>query len=70
MAIQDLGDGNPDGTRLGLSATEKIGFLGATPVIKQTAALAAALTAGETTPADVAAAVVQITAALVAYGLL
>ncbi len=35
MAVRDLGDGRPDGTRLGQSATEKIGFFGlTTPIVR------------------------------------
>lgn len=39
MAIQQLADGNPDGTLMGQGATstDKIGFFGVTPVIQQTA---------------------------------
>lgn len=31
MAIKELSDGNPSGTRLGQSATDLVGFHGATP---------------------------------------
>lgn len=37
MAIKELSDGNPVGTRLGQSASDKIGFYGVTtPVAQQT----------------------------------
>lgn len=36
MAIQQLHDGNPDGSRYGQSSTEKLAFYGATPVVQQT----------------------------------
>ena len=36
MAIQDLGDGNPSGTRMGTASTDLIGFLGATPATQRT----------------------------------
>lgn len=36
MAVHYLGDNGPDGVVMGTSATEKIGFFGATPVVKQT----------------------------------
>lgn len=49
MAVEYLGDGNPDGTSLGLSATEKIGFYGTTPVVQAT--IAAAGTDATTTQA-------------------
>lgn len=71
MALKELSDGGPDGTRLGQSSTDKIGFFGlATPVVKATCTLAAALTAGTTTPANIAAAVDELHAALAAYGLI
>ena len=71
MALKELSDGSPDGTRLGQSSTDKIGFFGlTTPVVKATCTLAAALTAGTTTPANIAAAVDELHAALAAYGLI
>ena len=45
MAVQYLGDGNSDGTCLGLSATEKLGFYGTTPVVQTTVIAAVATTA-------------------------
>lgn len=42
-------DGNPDGVQYGGSATEKLGFYGATPVVQRSgAAQAAAATTGAT----------------------
>lgn len=35
MAIKQLSDGNPDGTNLGQSTTDKIGFYGLTTPIVQ-----------------------------------
>ena len=71
MPLKELSDGGADGTRLGQSSTDKIGFYGlATPIAKQTATLAAALTAGTTTPANIAAAVDELHAALSALGLI
>lgn len=71
MALKELSDGSPDGTRLGQSSTDKIGFFGlSTPVVRATCTLAAALTAGTTTPANIAAAVDELHAALAAYGLI
>ena len=71
MALKELSDGSPDGTRLGQSSTDKIGFYGlTTPVVKATCTLAAALTSGTTTPANIAAAVDELHAALAAYGLI
>lgn len=53
MALKELSDGGPDGTRLGQSATlDKLGFFGlATPIVQPTAANQAAITAGATTTA-------------------
>jgi hypothetical protein len=71
MALKELSDGSDDGTRLGQSSTDKIGFYGlTTPIVKRTCTLAAALTAGTTTPANIAAAVDELHAALAAYGLI
>ena len=35
-SVKQLADGRPDGSTLARSATEKLGFYGATPVAKQT----------------------------------
>ena len=43
MAVKQLSDGGPDGTRLGQSSTDLVGLYGATPVAKG-AALTAQLT--------------------------
>lgn len=42
--IKQLADGGPDGTQLGQSATDKVGFYGTTPVVQPTAAAQAAVT--------------------------
>lgn len=34
MAKKELSDGNPDGTSLGQSSTDKVGFFGATPAVR------------------------------------
>jgi hypothetical protein len=71
MAVEYLGSGSDDGTLLGRSSTDKLGFYGtSTPVAKQTCTLAAALTAGTTTPANIAAAVDELHAALAAAGII
>jgi predicted HD phosphohydrolase len=48
MAVKHLSDGNPDGTVLGQSSTDKVGLHGATPVAQRSgadqAAIGAALT--------------------------
>ncbi len=71
MATQQLSDGRSEGAVIGQSFSDKIGFYGtSTPVAKQTCTLAAALTAGTTTPANIAAAVDEIHAALAALGII
>lgn len=40
MAARQLSDGNPDGTVLGQSASDKIAFLGAATVVQQASASA------------------------------
>lgn len=69
MAVEYVGKGEDDGIVLGRSATDKVGFYNATPVAQQATTLAGALTAGETTASDVAAAVVDLYDALEALGL-
>lgn len=71
MAIKQLSDGGTSGLLIGQSSTDKIGFYGlTTPIAKQTCTLAAALTAGTTTAANVAAAVDELHAALAALGII
>jgi len=70
MPLKQLSDGGPDGTKLGQSATDKIAFYAGTPAARPTCTLAAALTAGSTTAADVAAAVDELHAALASLGLI
>lgn len=69
MSAKQLSDGNSDGTVLGQDTTDKVAFYGTTPVVQQVCTSSAALTAGETTPADIAAAFVELYAALVATGI-
>jgi hypothetical protein len=67
MADYDqIGTRNPDGAKFGAAATDKIGFFGATPVVRQTKA--GALT-GASDSTAVAAAVNAINTALVNFGL-
>lgn len=79
MAVRQISDGNDDGTVLGQSATDKIGFFGATPVAKQTVGAAVASTAATNSSpygysqaqADaIVARLNEIRAALVAHGLI
>lgn len=37
MAVEIIGDGRPDGTRIGRTSSEKVAFFGATPVVQPTA---------------------------------
>jgi hypothetical protein len=64
---KELSDANPDGTRLGQSATDKISFYGATPVARGSSITA--ITAGATTTACNNA-VISVMAALSNCGLI
>jgi len=46
---QQLHDGEADGAQIGASATEKVGFYGATPVVQQTVAAYTTTTAATST---------------------
>lgn len=48
MAVHYLGDNNPDGACLGLDSTEKVGFYGATPVVRPSITAVATTTATTT----------------------
>lgn len=48
MAVDQLSKGNPDGTTLGQSSTDKIAFYGATPVVQSSGAAQQAAPAGGT----------------------
>lgn len=65
MAVNQLSDGNPDGTMLGQSSTDKVGFFGKAPVVRQ----AAIATGGDTTT-EFTAAVDAIIMTLRAYGMI
>jgi hypothetical protein len=67
MAVHYLDDGNDDGTVLGQSATKKVGFFGATPVVQQ--AITAVATATATTTINEAR-IARIETALVNLGLI
>jgi len=67
MAVHYLGDNGPDGICMGTAATvEKIGFYGATPIVKQTVV---APNPSATTGTNEAA-IVAINTALVNLGLI
>ncbi len=67
MPIQHLTDKNPQGTLMGQSSTDKIGFFGLTTPIVRPSVTAAAASATTTTNE---LAIVRITAALVNLGLI
>jgi hypothetical protein len=64
-----VGDGNPDGTIFGGSATEKIGFYGATPVVQRASSVQATLASSTDFAAAHAATLNEIVATLTALGL-
>lgn len=67
MALKELSDGGPDGTRLGQSSTDKIGFYGKTsPIVRPS--VATAITTGATETATISL-VRSIRLALVNLGL-
>lgn len=64
MGVKELSDAGPDGTRLGQSSTDEIGFYGATPVVRPTtptAPVSTAITAVSVSPS------VSVTATQWAY---
>lgn len=54
--------GGADGRQLGASATDLVGFWGATPIVQPTAAAQAAITDGSTGTANAATGVAALTA--------
>jgi hypothetical protein len=67
MALKELSDGGAEGTRLGQSSTDKIGFYGlATPIVRPS--VATAITTGATETATISL-VRSIRLALVNLGL-
>lgn len=67
--VKQLSDGRSDGTNLGQSATDKIGFYGVTNVVQPTSANQSAITAGATTTACNTL-VIELRTALVNLGLI
>ncbi len=66
MAVEQLTSGNDDGSNVGASATEKVGFFGATPVVQ--VAMTAVATATATTTLNELK-INRVIAALAALGL-
>jgi len=63
--VQAIDDGRPDGAMVGQSASAKIGFFGATPVVQETPAV--------TVGTDIATVILELAdlrAALVSLGLI
>lgn len=67
-----LGNGNPDGTSLGLSTSEKISFYGVTPISQRAGAAQATSLVGTASSADITsdvkAAILEIMNTLTAIG--
>lgn len=75
MAIgKQVSDGNPDGTALGQSATDKVSLYGATPIVQRSSTVLASslLSASSyvTVGSNTAAIVLELSNALVALGAL
>ncbi len=69
MGVKNLSDLGPDGTRLGQSTADLIGFYGATVIAQPAATAQSAITAGATTT-SCNALVIELRAALVSLGLI
>lgn len=73
MAATQIGDSGPDGVNIGVSATNKVGFYGTTPVAQRASALQASsqnsLTTFMTINTNVAAFCLEVTNTLVALGI-
>lgn len=67
MALKELSDGGADGARLGRSSTDKVGFYGATPIVRGSAVTTLATTP---TATDIATAVNSIISRLQSVGLI
>lgn len=74
MAIaKQISDGSPDGASLGQSATDKISFYGATPVVQRAASIQAASVVSVSSNITIAASltqwIVEVTNTLVGLGI-
>jgi len=73
MAVEQLTSGNDDGSQVGASATEKVGFFGTTAVVQPSGAGQDALTASSSDAAAIGELITLVTKMrtdLVALGLL
>lgn len=68
--IKQLSDGGPDGTVLGQSSTDKIGFFGATPSARAVATTSATILTNHTTTAAIFPAFCELRDLLVAKGII
>lgn len=64
-----IDDGNPDGAVFGASATEKIGFYGATPIVQRASSVQASIATSASFGATQQAALNEVIATLTALGL-
>ena len=62
MPIKQLTDGDPDGSQLGQTNTERLGFFGTTPIVRPTGAAQTAITDSSGGTANPATGVAAITA--------
>ena len=67
--LHQLSTGTPDGTQMGQSTTDLIGFYGKTPVVQRATGNNTLLTTGATTTVQTAV-LIEIQATLVALGLM
>lgn len=74
MALKELSDGGPDGTRLGQSSTDKISLYGKTPIAQRSSTvLASSLLSASSyvsVASNTAAILLEISNALVAFGVI
>lgn len=72
-SIDQVSKGDPDGTSLGQSATDKISFYGATPVVQRAASIQGAsvvsVSSNITIAASLTAWIVEVTNTLIGLGL-
>lgn len=72
MAVTYVGDNNPDGVALGLTASTKVGFYGTTPVTQRTASIQAAsvvsVSSNITIAASLTAWILEVTNTLTGLG--
>ena len=72
MAVKQLSDGGPDGTKLGQSTTDKLGVYGTTPIAQRSGGAQATSLVGTASSTDVTtdlkAAIIEIMDTLAAVG--